>query len=870
MISSEEYAKNTVGFIPIHLRLKCSENEKYEKDGLWFVEYMRYIIPSYIFQIQDYDKLKLCYDIVNNNIDGFINELNSFCSPLGELDSLNLKEDVLPYSLVPNKVGVFTGEVIKRKDKFTINLFSQDAIRSKNEQYKKYIEDHKILPELELIFKKAQMQLKEMNEQQIKDFEEQARKSILPDDFSFKNFKTDVELMYQKILKLMYYEQNIKDKKIDTIKDVVIADRCFAKVELEHGKPMIRVLNPLFIGFHKSPDVERVEKGDYCYYRRTITTVDLITKYGEKLTPEEFQRLGVYHTALSAYDKRFDVQGGTATSVRNNLDEEMYRELTPGYAQNNKTVGQHQVNSGTIRDKFNNLIWETHLEFKAFRKIGFLTYLNEYNKEVTELVSDDFDIPKDATKIKFTNKWGDESTKHEWVDEFTMTPYTYEEAWIPRRYEITRLGTDIYVDYREVPNQPINLDNPYSDFELSYKGLVFTNRNTDSISAIGRAKPFIFQGFYIKHLQNRELAKYQGYIQDVNVDAIPDALGEDLEGNKIRDKNAVWTAYRKKLGISYYSDAGNGFGGMAPANRSPGTNGYILGTSMELINLQKLWELINVEIGMAMGISPQREAMSNSSMTATDNDRNLAQSYTITEYYFDKHNEFWKSVIAEYLKQYRVYLSKVLETQSEHLLHYVLPDGSEELIGITKEHLEFDQIGLYLNQSGQDSQYREAMLSVSQAISQNAGEGATIISNLLRMITSGESADEIHKEIMILENRNKERTEQMEKYKQEMQAKQIQMQIDAREDEQSHEVELETIRGEYGIKEALVKTYINQESLNADADGIPDPLETLKMYEDMNNNKRKLNIEEEKLKLTKHKIDTEASIKRQQNKNKSK
>ncbi|MDO6575254.1 hypothetical protein, partial [Staphylococcus pasteuri_A] len=88
------------------------------------------------------------------------------------------------------------------------------------------------------------------------------------------------------------------------------------------GKPMIRVLNPLFIGFHKSPDVERVEKGDYCYYRRTITTVDLITKYGEKLTPEEFQRLGVYHTALSAYDKRFDVQGGTATSVRNNLDEE--------------------------------------------------------------------------------------------------------------------------------------------------------------------------------------------------------------------------------------------------------------------------------------------------------------------------------------------------------------------------------------------------------------------------------------------------------------------------------------------------------------------------------------------------------------------
>ena len=33
--------------------------------------------------------------------------------------------------------------------------------------------------------------------------------------------------------------------------------------------------------------------------------------------------------------------------------------------------------------------------------------------------------------------------------------------WIPRRYELTRLGSDVYVDMREVPFQPNNVQQPF-------------------------------------------------------------------------------------------------------------------------------------------------------------------------------------------------------------------------------------------------------------------------------------------------------------------------------------------------------------------------------------------------------------------------
>lgn len=835
--------------IPIFIRLKVSEKEKYDDDGKWFKEYMRYIIPFSLYQLKDFDQLKMLYDIVNNDLTKFNEELKKYCNPMGTLKNEEI-DQIKPYNLIHNKINVLKGESIKRKDKFMISLFSQDDLKKKDDLFRQYIETYKVEPELEMIMEKAKMELQGKSPEEIKQYEEQARASILPDDYSIINFKTEAEILYNQILKYMYYKENIKDKKVETLEDAIITDRCFAKVDWEFGKPKIKVLNPLFTGFHKSPEIERIEHGDYAYTRRTITAVEVIEKYGDILTDDEITKLGLYHSAGSMGDPRFNIfsQNGAAVPVRNNIDEEFYRQVTPGETRIDKLTGTHQGNSGTIRDRLANLIFETHFEFKAFKCVYFLTFPDEYNNQITECVSDEFEIPNTATKINYVNKYGQQSVKYEWVDELTQIPYVAEELWIPRRYEVTRLGTDVYVKYGEVQNQPLNIENPYSDFELSYKGLIFNSRNAESISAVQRALPFLMLAFYIKHLINKELIKYKGFIQDVNMDNIPDALGQDLEGVQVRDKMEVWMQWVEKLGLNLYSGSSNTFGGGLAPNATPNSHGTILGTANEILNLQRLFDIVNLEVGMAMGISPQRESMSNSQLTATDNERNLAQSYTITEYYFDKLNEFWKSVINEYLKMFRIYINNEMENSnsSEFYLNYILPNNTEEIIKITKDNLEHENIGLYLNNTGEDNTYREGMLQMVHALAQNAGEGATAISNLLKSITSGLPADEIHKEIEMLEEKTKQRQEQMEKYKQDMQNKQIQMQIEAREDEQDHQKELATIKGEFGLREAMVKSFMNQKNQDANANGEFDQLETLKEIEKMNLDRDYLNFEKKK------------------------
>jgi len=85
------------------------------------------------------------------------------------------------------------------------------------------------------------------------------------------------------------------------------------------------------------------------------------------------------------------------------------------------------------------------------------------------------------------------------------------------------------------------------------------------------------------------------------------------------------------------------------------------------------------------------------------------------------------------------------------------------------------------------------MLQLVHAFAQNSGEGMSTISGLLKDMVSGASPEEIHKRIVIEEQKQQKRAEQMEQMKLQSQEKQIQMQIEAREDEQSHQIELAVV-----------------------------------------------------------------------------
>lgn len=834
--------------------LKVSEKEKTKDDNQWFKNYMNYVIPSESATVEDYDMMLTSYQIANNDLSGFKDKIQEFCNPLGE-DIGQINDELVPYPELYNKISALKGEMLKRGDDFKIVLLTAKAIRDKNEAL--FAKIHASVDEkLGILLEKQKAQMSEMSPEEVDKYVASLRTQLEPEDLISKTWQSDQEIFYDKALKYCYYDQDIKVKKLETFEDVIDVDKCFVFSGWKFGKPYLEVRNPLFSIYHKSPNERYIHKGDYFAYRQAITPAEVFNNYD--LTDEELSKLGMNtYTAISA-DKRHSI-GKNARPVFDKTNQELMMAADKTMV-HDKTKGLHQTSARTL-NRQSDLIWETHFEFKAFKELIFLSYVDEYNKEVVTIMPATFGdyIPDNATTEEFTNRFGNKSKRKVWFDELTGTEYKAENIWIPRKYEIVRIGNDVYPICREVPNQFTNIDDPYTTFNLSTFGGVFSARNAKSVSLLQRALAPYFQYIFVKHIQNKELSKYIGSSLDMDIDQIPDDLGKDFMGNEIRDKFLTWFLYLKKTGINFYSGSQTELGGLPPSTRSPGSKGMTFDNAMNIYNLQQLLEMIKREIGMAMGISPQRESMFAQGSNVTDNQQAISQSYNITEPYYFIHNEIWKAALNDWLLNFTTYSRNIFLSNpqlKEHTLHYIMPNGMDDLLRVTPEMLSHNSIGLYVSNSGQNQKYIDTMFNLGLSFAQNGGQGMEAISTLTMALVNGSSPQEIHKLILVEQDKQYKRQQEMEQMKLQSQEKQVQMQVELREDVQAHEIEKIVVEAQEKRKTDIMVAELEGLAFDVnkdqDNDGVPDIMEVADHFL----KESKLNLEEQKFKHQK-KVDAD-------------
>jgi hypothetical protein len=826
--------------------LKVSEKEKYTNESQWFKNYMNYVIPSEASSVEDYEMMLTSYQIANNDLTGFKDKIQQFCNPLGE-DIGQINEELVPYPELYNKISALKGEMLKRGDDFKIVLLTAKAVQDKNESLFQKIKAS-VDEKLGLVLEKQKAEIQQMGKEEADKYIQSLRTQLEPEDLIAKNWQSEQEIFYDKALKYCYFEQDVKTKKLETFEDVIDVDKCFIFSGWKFGKPYLQVRNPLFSIYHKAPNERMIHKGDYFAYRQAVTPAEIFNNYD--LTDEELAHLGMNTYTATTADKRHAI-GKTAKPVYDKINQELLMSVDKTLV-HDKTKGLHQSSSRTLHRQ-SDLIWETHFEFKAFKQVIFLSYIDEYNKEIVTVMPSNFSefIPDTATSETFTNRFGNKSTRKIWFDEVTGTEYKAENVWIPRKYEIVRLGNKVYPICREVPNQYTNVEDPYSTFTLSTFGGVFSARNAKAVSLLQRALPPYFQYIFVKHIQNKELSKYMGSSLDMDIDQIPDDLGKDFMGNEIRDKFLTWFLYLKKTGINFYSGSQTSLGGLPPSTRSPGSKGMTFDNAMNIYNLQQLLEMIKKEIGMAMGISPQRESMFASGSNVTDNQQAITQSYNITEPYYFIHNEIWKAALNDWLINFTTYCRSIFLANpqlKEHSLHYVMPNGMDDLLKVTPEMLRHASIGLYLSNSGQNQKYIDMMFNYGQAFAQNAGEGMEAISTLTMALVSGDSPQEIHKLILMEQDKQHKRQQEMEQMKLQSQEKQVKMQVEAREDIQAHEIEKIVVKAEEDRKTNLMTSTIDAMAFDENKDendnGVPDIIDIADHYLKA----EKLSLEKDKFK----------------------
>ncbi len=722
------------------VKLKVPDSEK---DEAWYKYQCDRIIPSPVTaRIEDLDEMDRIYKFMNNDFTGFEEELKRYCGILGEFGSL--EEEFNTYNPLPNKIDILKGELLARESTQRMMLLTAKAVRRKDVEFQQNVKAA-VDVELQRIIEMVQEEMSQMNEEQQGKYIESLRKDSPLAKLDRRKFMSQGEIIFNKLLQYTDVTQDIRTKKVGTLEDLAYVARFFLYSGWKNGVPYISVLNPKQTGFNKNPNEPFIQKGDYVWYKDSLTVADALNEYGNRIkNKEDFIK-------MMSYAQR----GNSITRdhvERPVFDHTRFYSLLEQFgfsrSENDIREGLHQGNQ-IANTTWHQLVWRTHMEFKAFSEVIFLTHKDEYGEKITVQLNSRADIiPKTASKVRYTNPYMEESTKYVW----SVNGNEYEAfiVWIPRRHELTRVGSDLYFDMREVPFQPDYGLDVFNRFELSYKGGIFFNRNAKAISPIQRALPYVFQYMGARRLQDREMAKFIGQETILDVDQIPVDLALDHQGNAelgvdpVLEQNIIARATGQRL----TSSSQNYKGLPPPPTRGVGVQHTITDGSVILQNLENFCSMLDQRVGLRMGISPAREAQSNPQATATDNRRDLIQSNAATGSLFYFLDLVWNSALNEHVRNLSAMIRKAF-SEDESLMSYdleaVLPDGSREYFKVLPEHLDqLEDIGLFQIVSGKEERYFRTMMDNVFSFAQNAGEGAEIVSGVLKALVTTNSVEEAH------------------------------------------------------------------------------------------------------------------------------
>ena len=686
----------------------------------------------YNVKVQDFDELDRLYKFMNNDFSGFSEEIRYYCGTM--MDVGETEEQLAPYNPIPSMFNILEGRLLAQPVAHSRStLQTQKAMQQKTDEFIQEIRAS-VEEQLALIKMELQFEQQGFKPDEIAKKMEAERSRRLPQHIDKKNYQAQGEITFAKLLQSETIRQDVKTKKLDTLKDLMIGARLCTYAGWRYGKPYLDTCNPLYLEFERLKNKVAIEKSSWVLYHDKLAVTQAIQEYGEILDKKEFESL------IESSPFSHGIRNAMIKPLRNDAGAAMLKEYTGGDSYTNEW--------GLDETRLGEEIHRVHCEFKAFEQVIFLSYKDKYGVKVTEKLPSDADvIPENASGVKFTNRFLQIATKWVWVDEITQIEYEAEVLYIPRRYEWTLLNHEILVNYRKVPFQPDYHEDPFGDFELSYKGGLLYSRNATWISPLMRALPYAFQKMSVKRLMDKELAKFEGKVSIVDLDQIPTNLGEEHSqgGNNIQDAVLKAKVIARKTSTYYYSGSNlTRTGTIAPNTRSVGIQHQVVDTSSAILQLQQIGNLIDVEAGMVLGIPPQSQAIVIPGTNASDNRQALIQHTLATQIIFYYLEAVWNRALDEHMANMITWIEMNMD---EFGLSFesMLPDGSPEFFKVMDKDVEFMRdLGLTLHSNGREQVYFDLMTQQVFNIGQNGGEGAEQISAMIKALTTSASPSEVH------------------------------------------------------------------------------------------------------------------------------
>ena len=694
--------------------------------------------------------------------------------------------------------------------------------------------------------------------QQYQQMVEEARQKLTPpqiEQYMKTDWMTAAEMWGQHQLELNKKRFRQVEKEKREFEDMLIADRCFRHFYLTADGRAEETWNPVNTFFHKSPDVDFVEEGDYVGRVFYLTVPAIIDRYGHRMTKKEIEAL---QEETKKTDSRWNYSTGSEYVFENYMfpfrDYPAYdimRQTSP-FAQPSSDNNIPYLDANFFSSLYSGkyfaeskgyyLVVEAY--WKSQRKIGKVTYIDpETGVKTKMLIDEDVVIPSHFKQLD-SNFVGDS-------DEVDTVVWT----WINEVWKGIKINTkhhsgfneDIYLDVQPLEFQLKGDLNPYGA-KLPVCGQVFSPRNSESMSLVDLIKPHQIGYNVAMNQAYQEMQKDVGKFIIMDVNLFADR--KDWGGEQAYEK---FMLIAKELGVTVIdtspsnTQGANAAGGQYPKEID-------LDASARILSRLKIAEAFEAFAHKQIGFNEYRLGQQASTATAEGIRQGEQRSFAQTESYFTNFSGYLQRCHKMGLD-----MDQYVQSQEKDItVSYIKSDLSRAFIKLNGSDLLLSDLHVYVWNSQEEIRQLEALRQL--ALSNNT-MGASF-KDLADVITSNSPA-EIRQKLQGSQDRMlKMQERQMQIQEQQIQGEQEIKQAELQEEARQFDVEW----GEGGTREriAYMQSFNRQIDNNADEDlsGVPDILEYDKLAQKAEAEEGKTQIQREKLQLDRENAQADREIKK--------
>jgi hypothetical protein len=620
-------------------------------------------------KVSDYKRMQVNYNLFNNILD--LKDFEYVCKPFGA-ESGELPATMVNRDISSTKLKALFGMEMKRPFSWRTIAVNPEATTRKEQAYFGKIREFVVSEMLGPIKQKIEARVAQENKgAELTDEEKQevAKKvaqelqAKTPEEtkkYMEREHQDPAEVMSHQLLEYLIQKTDIRRKLNEAFKHLSLSAKEVMYVGILNGEPQVWNINSLRVHTRRSSVSPFVEDGETISVEYRMTPSEIMQYFGDDMTNSEIDQVYASYISDNSNDDLFDI------------------------------AEANEEGDGEYRDYSNTRV--VHTLWKSLRRLAFLTYQGE-GKEEMMLVDEKYKLNVDAGDIKI------------------------EYEYLPESYETWKISTPdpIYVKMGPVPGQFKDINNLH-ECKFPYIGVYVDDMNSVPTSPMDRLKVYQYYYNIVMYRLELLLASDKGKKVMMNINAIPDSAGIDIE---------KWQYFFESSPFMWFDPNEEG-SGYADVNTMAKT--IDLSLASDIGKYIEFAEYLKKQAGSSLGITEAVEGQASPGESVGNNRQNLVQTSNILEPYFDIHNSFKKNVLTALIETAKIAYAGKKSVK----LSYVLDDMSVKILELDVDLLDDSTIGLFVANSTKAEEAMQTIRQLAHAAMQNQKAELSDILSVIR------------------------------------------------------------------------------------------------------------------------------------------